>query len=350
VQRAAVAMGQRQGTRVVPDARLDAAMNDLARGLREGESPRGEAVEFVLGHRGIVEPFPTLLFVRAPVEAEAALRERVLADLKLPPGKPLVTIGVGLDRQTSLLMAVVALQDKALDLDPVPRHVAHGGHARVAGKLLDPMREPHLYVTDPAGHARPFPADVSGTAFSTDLHCDRGDGRYQVEVFGNDDAGPRVLANFGIYCGTDPPRAFEGAAGYTAASMPPAEAEARMLDLVNRDRRVAGLPPLAPDPELATVARAHSQDMLANNYVAHVSPVTGGPMDRVRHAGITPPLRLLENVGRDSSLEQLQRGLMASPGHRAAILDPKVTRVGIGVVVAAPEPEQVVVLATQLFR
>jgi Cysteine-rich secretory protein family len=325
-------------------------MNDLARGLREGESPRGEAVEFVLGHRGIVEPYPLLLVVRAPAAAEPALRDRVLRDLKLPPGKPLVTIGVGLDRQTSLLMAVVAIQDKSLDLDAVPRHVAHGAHARVAGKVLEPLRQPHLYVTDPAGTARAIPADVAGTAFSTDVACDRGDGRYQVEVFGNDDGGPRVLANFGIYCGATPPRAFDGAAGYTATSLAPAEAEARMLELLNRDRRVAGLPPLAPDPDLATVARAHSQDMLANAYVAHISPVTGGPMDRVKRAGIPPPRRLLENVGRASSLEELQRGLMSSPGHRAAILDREVTRVGIGVVVAAPEPEQVVVIGTQLFR
>jgi uncharacterized protein YkwD len=122
-----------------------------------------------------------------------------------------------------------------------------------------------------------------------------------------------------------------------------------MLELVNRDRRVAGLPPLGADPALAAVARAHSRDMLENDFFAHISPTTGSPLDRVTRAGITVP-RLTENIGRDSSLEQLERGLMASPGHRSAILDRQVTHVGIGVVVAAPEAESVVVIATQLFR
>ena len=122
-----------------------------------------------------------------------------------------------------------------------------------------------------------------------------------------------------------------------------------MLELVNRDRHVARLPPLVPDPALAAVARGHSRDMLDNDFFAHISPTTGSPLDRVRRAGLIVP-RLMENIGRNSSLEELERGLMASPGHRSAILDRQVTHVGIGVAVAAPDPDGVVVIATQLFR
>jgi Cysteine-rich secretory protein family len=349
VQRAAAAAGRKQGTRVVPDTRLDAAMTDLARALREGESPHSEAVDFVLSHYGIVEPYPQLRFVRFKRAAEATALESLTQKIRLPSGKPLATIGVGLDRDTSWLLVIVAIQDKSLDLEAVPRRLPHGGQTPVAGKLLGHFAQPHLYVTDPKGAARTLPAEMKGALFRAEVRCDRGDGRYQVEVFGSDEAGPRVLANFPIYCGAAPPDVFTGAAGYAASSLKPEQAEARLLELVNRDRRTAGLPPLAADAELAAVARAHSVDMLENNFVGHISPTTGSPVDRVKRAGLAFK-RLSENVGRNSSVEELEIGLMASPGHRSAILDPLSTRVGIGMVVDAPTPDAVVVIGTQLFR
>ncbi|HVZ73699.1 MAG TPA: CAP domain-containing protein [Polyangia bacterium] len=350
VQRGVIAVGRREGMRVVTDARLDAAMNDLARGLREGESPHSEAVEFVLSHHGVVEPYPLMTFLRTSREApNDQVVEHVLHGLTLPKGKPLVTVGVGLDRATSDLLVVVALQDKALDLDPVPRRLPHEGHVRVSGKLLGVYHAPHLYVTDPHGAARTLPAALKDDLFGADVRCDRGDGPYKVEVFGSDDAGPRVLANFPVYCGVAPPAAFEGAAGYDAASVDTRQAEAQLFALINRDRRAAGLPGLAPDPALANVAREHSVDMLKNHFVGHISPTTGSPADRVKHAGLTFK-RLAENVARNGSVEELEIGLMASPGHRSAILDPQAKSVGVGVVIDDSTPGSLDLYATQLFR
>jgi hypothetical protein len=349
LQRAAASSGRRQGGRVVPDTRLDAAMTDLARALRERESPHGEAVEFILSHYGIVEPYPKMAFVRVERGGDSAAFDALAPKLELPKGKPLATIGVGIDRATSSLFVAIAIQDKSLDLDAVPRRLPHAGHARVSGKLLGAFRTPHLYVTDPHGAAQTLAAEANGALFGAELRCDRGDGRYQVEVFGTDAAGPRVLANFPVYCGTAPPAVFAGAAGYAAALLDTKQTEARLLELVNRDRRAASLPALAPDPALAAVAREHSVDMMQNHYIGHVSPTTGGPGDRVKRAGIALT-RILENVGQTASVEELELSLMASPGHRSAILDAHVDRVGIGIVVDDSSPDTPIVIGTQLFR
>jgi uncharacterized protein YkwD len=349
IQKAAATAGKKQGTRVVPDTRLDEAMTDLARSLREGESLHSEAVDFVLSHHGIVEPYPKLSFVRAPRAAESEALDTLVHKLQLPEGKPLATIGVGLERDSSSFFVIVAIQDKSLDLDAVPRQLASGGRTRVSGKLLGTFAQPHLYVTDPKGAARTLTATLDGALFAADVRCDRGDGRYQVEVFGSDEGGPRVLANFPIFCGVAPPAAFVGAAGYVGTSIDTKEAEARLFALVNQDRHAAGLPPVAADPALAAVAREHSLDMLQHDFVGHVSPTTGSPVDRVKKAGLTFK-RLSENVGRNGSVEELELGLMASPGHRSAILDKQATRVGIGVVVDDSTPSNVVVIGTQLFR
>jgi uncharacterized protein YkwD len=123
-----------------------------------------------------------------------------------------------------------------------------------------------------------------------------------------------------------------------------------MLELLNHDRRVADLPPLTLDPALSAVALAHSTDMLSNGFVGHISPTTGGPLDRVKRSGGAVPSRLMENVGTGSSVDDVQAGLMSSPGHRAAILDRRVTMVGIGIAISARENDGTPIFATQLFR
>jgi hypothetical protein len=56
-----------------------------------------------------------------------------------------------------------------------------------------------------------------------------------------------------------------------------AQAEAQMLALVNEARAEIGLRPLALDPRLIPVGRAHSTEMFRLWYFGHVSPVTGAP-------------------------------------------------------------------------
>jgi uncharacterized protein YkwD len=82
---------------------------------------------------------------------------------------------------------------------------------------------------------------------------------------------------------------------------------------------------------LAAVARAHCQDMIDHDFVGHVSPRTGSAADRLHHAGLEPEL-VMENVGRFYSADQAESGFLGSPGHRGNLLDPRATRIGVGVV------------------
>ncbi len=106
--------------------------------------------------------------------------------------------------------------------------------------------------------------------------------------------------------------------------------EARMLELVNTERRAAGLEPLRPDPELAQVARAHSRDMLARGYFSHYSPEGDDLRDRLRR-GRVGYLRAGENLALAPTLHSAHNGLMHSPGHRANILRPQFGRLGVGI-------------------
>lgn len=103
-----------------------------------------------------------------------------------------------------------------------------------------------------------------------------------------------------------------------------------MLVLVNRERATAGLDPVVADADLAAVAVEHSEEMFQLGYFAHVSPVSGEPSDRLKTAGIQY-IATGENLAYAPSLRVAHVGLMNSPGHRANILNPRFTRLGIGV-------------------
>lgn len=157
-------------------------------------------------------------------------------------------------------------------------------------------------------------------------------GTLWVEITAKGPTGPRVCALFPVTVGGPPPDVWEG-------TLPPDEsairthtqAEALMLELVNSDRRRFGLPLLRADAHLAAIARRHSQDMADHGYFGHVSPSQGGLAARL--AGARYAIQWSgENISRSDSVYESEEALMRSPGHRANILAPQPTVVGIGIV------------------
>jgi uncharacterized protein YkwD len=106
--------------------------------------------------------------------------------------------------------------------------------------------------------------------------------------------------------------------------------EEKMLRLVNAERAKAGLRPLKADPELTMVARAHSRDMFARGYFAHVTPEGSDPFDRMKRAQVSFR-NAGENLALAQTLEIAHTNLMNSPGHRANIMHSGFGRLGIGV-------------------
>ena len=121
--------------------------------------------------------------------------------------------------------------------------------------------------------------------------------------------------------------------------------EAKMLELVNEERRKHGLKPVQADPEMAAVARKHSRDMFARGYFSHITPDGLDPFDRMRKDGVR--FRTAgENLALAQTLTLAHNGLMNSPGHRANILQPAFGRLGIGIMDGGIYG----LMVTQIFR
>lgn len=106
--------------------------------------------------------------------------------------------------------------------------------------------------------------------------------------------------------------------------------ETQVLTLVNQERYKAGLKPLQMDWELQRVARMKSQDMAQKNYFSHTSPTYGSPFDMMKSFGIKYR-SAGENIASGQRTPQdVMDSWMNSSGHRANILKPDFTHIGVG--------------------
>lgn len=115
-----------------------------------------------------------------------------------------------------------------------------------------------------------------------------------------------------------------------------AQARKQMLAGINRYRIEHGLPMLQEDAEVHVVAERYARTMVAKNFFAHIDPWGSGPQERL--AAVDLPWPVSENLGAMRSyglntqeiVEGLLAALIASPVHRANLLDPRATFIGLG--------------------
>lgn len=109
--------------------------------------------------------------------------------------------------------------------------------------------------------------------------------------------------------------------------------------LINRERIRRGEQPLRPNRRLRRAAQRYTESMAFGGYFTHVGPGGATPLSRMRAVGyISSRVRgyeVGENIGwgtlRLSTPRAIVAAWMASPDHRANILDPRFRDTAIGV-------------------
>ncbi|GJM81183.1 hypothetical protein HMSSN139_36790 [Paenibacillus sp. HMSSN-139] len=104
----------------------------------------------------------------------------------------------------------------------------------------------------------------------------------------------------------------------------------KVVALVNKERKNAGLKPLMVHTNLGKMAKTKAIDMFKTGYFSHTSPKYGSPFDMMDASNITY-LYAGENIGKGQrSAEEVVKDWMDSPGHKANILNPKYKLIGVG--------------------
>jgi len=102
-----------------------------------------------------------------------------------------------------------------------------------------------------------------------------------------------------------------------------------VVKLVNAERAKARCPAVVPDPKLTEAALAHSDDMARRGYFSHNAPDGADPWQRASAAGYQRPTGENIAIGYPDA-RAVMSGWLASPGHRATIVNCNSRALGVG--------------------
>ncbi len=113
--------------------------------------------------------------------------------------------------------------------------------------------------------------------------------------------------------------------------------ELEVLQRTNQVRQERGLRPLQWDALAYKAALGHAQDMQERNFFAHQNPDGLGAAERMRAVGVLEVmvgenLASFEGYPDPAIPQRALSGWMSSPGHRANLLKPEFTHLGVALV------------------
>jgi len=107
---------------------------------------------------------------------------------------------------------------------------------------------------------------------------------------------------------------------------------ANIVSLTNETRRSLGLKDLTVSDKLSEAAAAKAADMMKTQYFAHTSPAGVKPWSWIRGAGYSYQAAGENLAIHYTTAEDVEAGWLASPTHRANIVDRRFSDIGVGVV------------------
>jgi len=243
---------------------------------------------------------------------------------RVPANMPITRYGI--KTTSDGRAAAVVFGNVEASLAEFSSHFALNESVELRGEIAQRFAFARVFLTKPDGtvEQQVMPSRVIESKFLL-----ANNGKYKLEVMGDGETGPVIVANVPLWVGSVTPER-ERVVGRATT---PAQSEARLFELLNESRAEAHLPALSSDEALRDVAFGHSTDMAEHDFFGHVSPLTGDPEARLRRAGVVVSA-YGENIAQADSPENAHDSLMSSPGHRAVMLGAQFTHVGIAAVPA----------------
>jgi uncharacterized protein YkwD len=233
-----------------------------------------------------------------------------------------IVIGSGGER----LLSVVALEVLA-ELDAFPRQPRLGQWAPLTVHLQQSAASARVFVSGPDRAPYVLPSTVHGGTLRAQFPARRA-GSFRIQIVPDFAAGPLPVLEITCFVDVAPPVLGAATLGHSGlASVETARAE--LYARLNAARVHAELQPLALNPDLARLAQAHAEQMASRLTLAH-NVGDGPPTQRVLEAQLAATW-VSENLAQAPDAENAHATLWNSPSHRANLVHPRFTSVGIGV-------------------
>jgi uncharacterized protein YkwD len=115
----------------------------------------------------------------------------------------------------------------------------------------------------------------------------------------------------------------------------PMQVASTVVDLVNKQRAAAGLAPVVEDGRLDTAANGQSTDQADHLAMSHTGSNGSNGGDRIEWVGFSWSAWGENVAAGQTTSQQVMEAWMNSPGHRANILKPTFTNIGVAAVKGA---------------
>ncbi|MBP6632368.1 MAG: hypothetical protein KA297_23305 [Kofleriaceae bacterium] len=322
-----------------PQARFDPQLTRAAHQVallatRLAQMPPEAALEPVLHSAGAPEPAAAVYLTRAQADDDAPVADTLRRALAAaPPGHGEVRFGLGeaVDDDAEYPRAIAVLVTRRdYRVVEAATAVARGGVWRARVDLGPGWTELRAQALHPDGGLSDVELIRTGDRLELRVAAGAGAGRIAIGVDGHGPEGPGKLLQLSAWIGAPPRTHLLAVPPADPEPLDPAAGEQWAFQRLADDRARAGLGSLVLDADLSRLARRHSEEMRDRGFFAHRSPSTGLVGDRLRAAGLAT-ITYGENLAKNDSLAEAQASLMGSVGHRANIVGPRFTHVGVGV-------------------
>lgn len=309
------------------------AMAESLMGWSEPANPREGVIAFLSSYLGLPTPARQAFVTEIETADDDLIAERlaetIVRHAKSVPNARYGAAIIPIPKEDRFSKPknrlVLVLGEEPFSLEPLPRRLAAGGKARLAGTLQGDLQNPKVVVSDARGVVSE-PAQAPGKAFQAELACGTSPGTIRVEVSAEQGGTRRVVGNFPVACAVELPTSVPVFPTRWPSDV--AAQERKVIENLNAERTRAGLPALAWDDAVAGVART-----LAENFSDPAKRATAGQavIENLEKAGASSSL-LLVNPATGRSVEEASERLLASPAHRANALNTEVNHAGAGIV------------------
>jgi uncharacterized protein YkwD len=331
-----------------PVPELEGRMCSIAESMLawdESQPPPDNVVSFISWYFGLPQPVVRPIIATIDVENPADLApriEEVLIQYMTTASQVRYGLATARGARGGTKLSLV-VQEPLVEIEPLPRKLDPKGEATLSGRLLDPLDNATVLISDPRGKLQQ--PESKGKQFRVPLSCGGRTGRMVVEIRGEDQGATRLAASFLVTCGIDQP---------TSAEVPPAQPgdvgqqERAVFDRINAERTEAGLPALTWDAKVAQVARAVSESEAKGAKGGAAAASTAELTKRLQEAGLSTSI-VLQNPGEGRTPQSAHERFSMSPFHRTNYMSTDVTHGGVGVAWGADSQAGKLAVVTELF-
>lgn len=256
----------------------------------------------------------------------STLKERIFSYISSTGG---TRFGILIERRDRFsFVGIIVVSYISINFETnIPKYISDNRRLLLKGRVEGSFKKPKLIISYPRGDIKEMELS-RGYTFNMELPLIT-NGKYSIEIVGEGVYGDSVLANFTVYKGELPPQEILYHKFETQKFIEE-DFTRELFKLINNTRKELKLHPLIWDERLSKIAQAHSIDMVKNNFIGHISPTTGGPLERLIGMGVRP-LKVGENVGIGYSPTEIHLSFMESPGHKINIISEEFSHIGIGI-------------------